>query len=402
MRMKNFAGIVGFAIMLVLGTMWVGFAEENEQGIYSTDLPQAVQDAVDTTFKERGALTSEILDTNANFEIEVETTLSMTFVGEGAGYKNSVGYFLYDEAGEILEQHVVFDNFSGNGKGLAGGGSLNPGDTIDIGTFGAGTRVGFFLLANGFRKSNAPMWTTIKELNADGKDHDAALSLENVGTLIGFEDLKNLGDRDYNDALLLVSAVMAAVETDDVSIEEIIEAIADVDPELAETLEQTTESEDAHAQIDSEQVIAEVSEYVGVSTQEARGLLKEHGASAVQRAVAGATDADAFWAEMHGYDVVSSPIAGGGGAVGTSSMWIDFELRNPATGHVVESEFVTLTVIRVPDHVVEIVVVPYNQETRTYLFDLSTLELEAGEYELHMDFNHGPTRLMSLYVPEFS
>jgi len=31
----------------------------------------------------------------------------------------------------------------------------------------------------------------------------------------------------------------------------------------------------------------------------------------------------------------------------------------------------------------------------------TTLELEAGEYNLYMDFNHGPTRLMSLYVPEF-
>ena len=365
--------VVAIGIVLVLGIAMAGLGQESTSPeIKATELPEAVLEAVETTFDECDALTSEIIGANGNMEIEFETTISMTFVNEGAGFKNSVGYFTYDTTGAILEQHTVFDNFSGTGPGLAGGGELNPGDSIEIGTFAPGQNIGFFLLADGFRNDNARMWSTVEQLNSDGKDHDAVMTIEEVGMLIGFEDLYNLGDRDYNDAILLITAIIEAVaDNPGLPVEEVVEI------SLAE----------------------EISQRLGISETEARDIISEHGSFASQRAFDAATTADSFWSALLGYDVLNGAVAGGGGVAG-DSLLIDFQLRNPVTGMLVTEEHISLTIVEQPSNIVDVVVVTFNEEFESYSFDLQSLNLAPGNYDLYLGFSNGTTKLISLVIPE--
>jgi hypothetical protein len=324
----------------------------------------------------------------------------LSFVDEGASYKSSVGYFTYDAEGAITSQHVVFPNFSGTGSGLAGGGELKPGDTATIGTFSPGVKLGFFLLANGYKNANAPMWTTIPALNSDGKDHDAVIVLEGIGTLIGFEDLKNLGDRDYNDAILLVTtAAHEVAEDESVPLEEIAEdnAILPVTDAVEETVEQV---ESAPSLFD---VVAQgVSLTLGVSIHEATAIVLEHGVIAVDHALAFATDAKSFWESLLGYDILGSRTAAGGGGSndgGSIGYRIDIQLRSPVTGEAVTTEHVALTIVASPNSIVDIIMVPFHPETESYAVDLEDLNLSPGQYDLYLGFRNGTHHLIRLLIP---
>lgn len=120
-----------------------------------------------------------------------EAHVAITFIDEGAGYKNSLGYFTFnddtfndvsfgsldmDASGNIsidelsslsgIETGMIFDNVSASGSG----GNLNAGDTVVLGggsisfsdndtfimegqTFDAGTNIGFFLSQNAWTGS---------------------------------------------------------------------------------------------------------------------------------------------------------------------------------------------------------------------------------------------------------
>lgn len=73
--------LTGFGLVLLLGLSLVGFGAD----VVNVELPEAVQDAAESTFKEYNALTSEILEADGNLEFEFETTVSLSFVDEGAG-----------------------------------------------------------------------------------------------------------------------------------------------------------------------------------------------------------------------------------------------------------------------------------------------------------------------------
>jgi len=371
MRM-NF--ISGFGLVLLLGLSLVGFGNE----VVNVELPEAVLDAVESTFKEYSAPSSEVIAADGNIEFEFETTVSLSFVDEGAGYKNSIGYFTLDTDGSILEQNVVFENFSE----VWGGGELEPGDTVTIGTFSPGETLGFFLLANGYNDDNAPMWTTLDALNSDGMDHDAVMTIDDLGTLIGFEDLKNLGDRDYNDALMFVTTVVT-------------------EPVLDETVAEGDVSQ-ASAPSATDLAAQGVASLLGLSDSDAREIVLEYGPIVVNRALEYAVDGDEFWSSVLGYDVLGElTAAGGGGTVdsGTSGYLVSVQLRSPITGEPVTTEHISLTIVESPSNIVDIVVVPFVEATGSYTFDLRSVDLAPGVYDLYLGFENGTHHLMTLIVP---
>ncbi len=277
----------------------------------------------------------------------------------------------------------MFDNFSGTGSGLAGGGELEPGDTVTIGTFSPGETLGFFLLANGHNNDDAPMWTTLAALNSDGMDHGAVMTIEDLGTLIGFEDLKNLGDRDYNDALMFVTTVVTEPVLDDTVAEGIVEqAISTPSATDLATLG--------------------VASLLGLSNSDAREMVLEYGTIVVNRALEYATDEEEFWSSVLGYDVVGEPTAAGGGGTvdsGTSGYLVSVQLRNPVTGELVTTEHVSLTIVESPSNIVDIVVVPFVEATGSYTFDLWSVDLAPGVYDLYLGFENGTHHLMTMIVP---
>ena len=167
---------------------------------------------------------------------------NVTFMGETAGYRNTVGSYEIDGAGNITNVKFVWENSSAAGDG----GSLVSGVSTAPVSAAAGNTLGFFLIGNGFdvngqyagldlnnghlefRDSsgnpattstvNPQLWyvgvsgsqqiggdiyhsAANNALNADGLDHAIEINLGGGIVRIGFEDLYGLGDQDFDDTV---------------------------------------------------------------------------------------------------------------------------------------------------------------------------------------------------------
>ena len=175
------------------------------EGLYHVEFSQQELNRIQELFPERGGINPSYIhsQTDPNLILLDDAEISVTFIDEGAGYRNSFGYFLYDSEGTVLYKETLFDNASKAGAG----GSLVAGDTLDMGSFEAGSRIGFWLQANGYNDPNGHTYYTLDSLNPDGLRHMAIVSDEaNERLVIGIEDLYGLGDEDYNDIIFTFSA----------------------------------------------------------------------------------------------------------------------------------------------------------------------------------------------------
>jgi len=153
-----------------------------------------------------------------NLVLEEETEVYISFVWEGAGWTNTLGYYTYHidnppASVDDLEKHVLFENASLSGSG----GNLNTGDTKQVGTgaFPAGTVIGFYLVAKGWNSNTNSMvegqythYTNL-EFNPDNLQQHT-LFMEDFDNGCGdmvmtFEDTRITGgDKDYNDLIFIV------------------------------------------------------------------------------------------------------------------------------------------------------------------------------------------------------
>ncbi len=178
--------------------------EDLSSSIYNIEMDSQMVNEIQSYLPEGGGLNSAFISnsTDPNLHLLAEADVSLTFIDEGAGFKNSFGYFIYDDAGNILSEVTIFSNASETG----GGGTLNVGDTVDLGTFEEGTNIGFWVQADGYNNPNGNKYYSIDSMNPDGLRHIAILQDPDTDQLIiGFEDLYNLGDQDYNDIVFTVS-----------------------------------------------------------------------------------------------------------------------------------------------------------------------------------------------------
>ena len=155
--------------------------------------------------------------------------LYVTFVNEGAGYKNTLGYFTFptdnppNTAEDLGPLTYIFPNASRSGAG----GGLVAGDKVYLGTFPPGVTVGYFLVANGWNANSqavvpAGHWVhySIPAFNLGGMQQSVLLHHENAGLdVLGFEDIARTsgGDQDFEDCLFYVTATPPeAVDNDGV------------------------------------------------------------------------------------------------------------------------------------------------------------------------------------------
>ncbi len=185
--------------------------------------------------------------------------VTITFEGEAAGFKNSVGYYKIDDDGKITDVKFIWENASAQGSG----GDLVPGETTAELDVGAGDRFALFVVANGFNQndfdqfqnghfefrdgnetatvnSTNPQLVFVSDdgtvtplngnvyhtagmgnqvnLNPDGIQH-AISGIDTVTgeLMIGFEDLPGGGDNDFNDLLISVDVGPATARTLDPS-----------------------------------------------------------------------------------------------------------------------------------------------------------------------------------------
>ena len=143
----------------------------------------------------------------------------VTFVHEGAGYMNVLGFYTYNKntpitnVSQIDSIRIIFPNASLSGSG----GGLNSGNRVKIGTFPANTGIGWVLFSNGWTGSsvnaNATKYYSDPILNpeTDVANRQHTVLLHDAGRglyLCGFEDMgrnPSVGaDNDFNDILFYV------------------------------------------------------------------------------------------------------------------------------------------------------------------------------------------------------
>ena len=152
--------------------------------------------------------------------LEDSADVWVTFVDEGAGYRNVLGFYTYDvrypltSAPAASDITIIFPNVSKAGSG----GSLVAGNKVKIGTFPPNTGIGFILIADGWRNGavsngNWKLYSNPDfnpEANPSLRFHNALISDSvNKRVILGFEDIRrdNSGcDNDFNDALFYITA----------------------------------------------------------------------------------------------------------------------------------------------------------------------------------------------------
>ncbi|MDD9909894.1 MAG: DUF4114 domain-containing protein [Ahrensia sp.] len=193
----------------------------------------------------------------SNLKMVQSTTAIVTFVNEGAGFRNALGVYEIGKDGTMQDVQILFANASKAGSG----GDLIAGESAVKFNVSAGTQLGFFIVPNGYGKGiqnrdaldsesgRFELRTASGELGSvDGRpvelwhvddasgseyrivsqfdaatfhsavspENDFGLNPDNfqhvVGRasavtgdlLIGFEDLFNGGDRDFDDTIINV------------------------------------------------------------------------------------------------------------------------------------------------------------------------------------------------------
>ncbi len=180
---------------------------------------------VNNTLPERVWLTQShpqyfSLDYDHNLHLSEACDVYVTFVSEGAGYKNVLGFYSYttDNAPQTPDDidtiTIIYPNVSFQGSG----GGLHAGNKVHIGQFPANTTISFALMANGWKNGTVTdgKWVVYsqRELNPEAdpalKQHSVLLSDNGRDLmLLGFEDIlrdRNYCDHDFNDAVFYVTA----------------------------------------------------------------------------------------------------------------------------------------------------------------------------------------------------
>lgn len=254
--------------LLLLASNLSHATDATPENLSQFSVPDSLISTIDQALPERSQVNAAFLNPeyNPNLTFSENARVGVTFVDEGAGYRNSLGFFNFEQgaldnlsfadidtdnsgiisvqelsAVESFNAGVLFGNFSEVG----GGGSLRSGDTAVIGggsaeftngemiatggtVFEAGTTTGFFLVANGWNGSGVKgldspgdpnTFYTLDFLNpennagatldsADEQSRHVAMmfaSDSSQAVIVGFEDLvRPGGDNDFNDAVFII------------------------------------------------------------------------------------------------------------------------------------------------------------------------------------------------------
>jgi LruC domain-containing protein len=209
-----------------------GFTTGNTQGLpdylepVGDNLSQQFLDDVNASLPEGDPVPDanpDYLASNTQLDVSVndKSDVWVTFVTEGAGFKNSLGYYVFDtnnppaNPSQIDSIFVVLPNASLSGSG----GKLNAGDKVKLGTFEAGKTISWVLFRNAWDGDGVDVdevkFYSRSEFNTmedvDFRQHTVQLlDIGNQLLLNGFEDkvrsIPNNSDEDFNDLIFYVTA----------------------------------------------------------------------------------------------------------------------------------------------------------------------------------------------------
>jgi hypothetical protein len=155
---------------------------------------------------------SSLLLDPSKLKLQNAADLRVYFVGEGAGFRNTLGYNTGAPGIKGGDPTIIFPDastqvaFAGTDVGVKRTQSepLAAGDFVQLGKFDAGTKLDFFLIADGANKGKT-VFSTTTAANPDGINHVVSfVTAFSSYLLIGFEDLTGGGDRDFNDLVFAI------------------------------------------------------------------------------------------------------------------------------------------------------------------------------------------------------
>ncbi len=175
------------------------------------DLNKFLQESL----KEKVAVNdSRLLLDPSKLKLQEKSDVRVYFIGEGAGYNNSLGFNTTGTGVSKGDPQLIFPNASSTVSSYdpakdpkrTNSAPLLPGDFVNLGRMDAGTVLDFFLISNG-ASGGSNVFSTDQSVNKDGINHVVAFAYAMANSpflIIGFEDLWGGGDRDFNDLLFAV------------------------------------------------------------------------------------------------------------------------------------------------------------------------------------------------------
>ena len=144
----------------------------------------------------------------------------ITFIHNGAGWHNQFGYYAYHKddvptSPDELEKHIIYQYVNQNSNNE----QRNQGERVRLGSdgkiFPAGTIIGFYIIADGWdpiagkereEEDIRHIVYTTPEFNPGGvRKHVLFLEQSCLDIVLGFEDMLEKSDEDFNDIIFTIS-----------------------------------------------------------------------------------------------------------------------------------------------------------------------------------------------------
>ncbi len=189
----------------IVGPVMVGGSDQDARGFQRESLP-LLQAFIQQNLGERSNNASVTSIDPSALKLATQADVRVYFVGEGADYKNTLGF--NTTGGAVTpssNSQLIFPNVTTvSGSVRSSSSPIFPGDFVNLGRFDSGSTLDFFTIANG-AGGGSNVFTGHADLNPDKRQHMVAFAVPSSPfLLIGFEDLLGGGDNDFNDVLFAV------------------------------------------------------------------------------------------------------------------------------------------------------------------------------------------------------
>ena len=169
-----------------------------------------INEFLDGIFEERHNIAQSTTDlTLEDLTLKGDANVRVYFIKEGTVFKNTLGIHTEDSQSLIFPNassaHSYYGDADTRSKETNEDIPLIPGDFVDLGNLKAGEILDFFMIQDGARKEDNPVFWTEAQRNTDRISHTKLHGIYDDNTLIiGFEDIPGGGDKDFNDLVFAV------------------------------------------------------------------------------------------------------------------------------------------------------------------------------------------------------
>lgn len=190
-------------------------ASDPASSAFANEALPIINDFLDGVFEIRGIID----ESSPNLVLEdlvlpSDSKVRVYFINEGTVFHNSLGINAKDDPYLIFPNassaHSYYQDAESRVTETSESLPLIPGDYVDLGNLNQGDLLDFFLIHDGARREESPIFWPESERNVDHTNHAKFHGVYDENTLIiGFEDSPGGGDLDFNDLVIAVEITPA-------------------------------------------------------------------------------------------------------------------------------------------------------------------------------------------------